>query len=97
MLAMSASRLSLLCPTGIVFCTVLISMLAGLGMTPRPPLPLSLVFGLACFTVPLHDIGHVLVLVLRELFERLEDLVFCPIALGVFDQIGLPGWKVNPR
>jgi hypothetical protein len=94
MLAMSTSRLSLRCPTGIVFGIVLIRRPAGLGTTPRPPL--VLVFGLAGFTVPLHDLGHVLVLVLRELLERLEHLVFYPIALGMFDQLGLPSWKVNP-
>jgi hypothetical protein len=62
---MSASRLSLLCPTGIVFCTVLVGMLAGPGTTLRALISLFLVFGLACFTIPLHDIGHVLVFILR--------------------------------
>jgi hypothetical protein len=97
MLAMSASRLSLRCPTGIICCPVLVRRPASLRTTPRPPLPFVLVFGLAGFTVPFHDLGHVLVLVLRELFERLEDLVFGPIALGVVDQIGLPSWKVDAR
>src|SRR3712207_7800504 len=60
-------------------------------MIRRPPRSTLFPYTTLFRSVPLHDLGHVLVLALRQLLERLEDLVFRPIALGMVDQIGLPG------